>query len=277
MVGRLIGQWLSERLGQQFVIENRPGGGTTIGTEAVVNALPDGYTLLLASTAGAIGATLYEKLNFKFVDDIAPVAGIVRVPMVMEVHPSFPAKTVPEFIAYARANPGKINLASSGTGASPHVAGELFKIMAGINMVHVPYRGGAPALADLLGGRVHVFFDALPSSIELIKAGRLRPLAVTTLSRSDALPNVPSMSEFLSHYEASSWFGVGAPKNTPVEIIRKLNKEINEGLNNPRMLARFAEMGGTTLPGSPEDFGQFIVDETEKWGKVVRLSGAKPE
>ena len=277
MVGRLMGQWLSERLGQQFVIENRPGAGTTIGTEAVVNSSPDGYTLLLASTAGAIGATLYDKLNYKFIGDIVPVAGIMRVAMVMEVPASFPAKTVPEFIAYAKANPRKINMASSGTGASPHVAGELFKMMAGIELVHVPYRGAPPAIADLLSGRVQVFFDAIPSSIEFIRAGRLRPLAVTTASRSDVLPDVTTIGEFLPGYEASSWFGIGVPKNTPAEIIDKLNKEINAGLSDPRMLARFADMGATVLPGLPQDFGKFIADETEKWGKVVKFSGAKPD
>jgi tripartite-type tricarboxylate transporter receptor subunit TctC len=277
IIGRLIAQWLSERLGQQFVIENRPGGGTTIATAAVVNAVPDGYTLLLASTAGAIGATLYENLSYNFIHDIAPVAGIIRVPMVMEVNSSFPAKTLPEFVSYAKANPGKINMASSGNGASPHVAGELFKMMTGINVVHVPYRGATPAIADLIGGQVHVFFDAITSSIEFIRAGKLRPLAVTGATRSGALPDIPAIGEFVRGYEAYSWFGVGAPRGTPTEIIDELNREINVALSDPKMLARFADMGASVLPGTPRDFGKFIVDETEKWGKVVKFSGAKPD
>jgi tripartite-type tricarboxylate transporter receptor subunit TctC len=277
MVARLIGQWLSQRLGQQFVVENRPGAGTTIGTEAVVNAPADGYTLLLASTAGAIGATLYEKLNYNFIRDIAPVAGIVRMPMVMEANPSFPAKTLPEFISYAKANPGKINMASSGNGASPHVAGELFKMMAGVSMVHVPYRGGTPAITDLLAGQVDVFFDAMFSSIGFIRAGKLRALAVTSAIRSEVLPDIPAIREYVPGYEASSWFGMGAPRDTPAEIVERLNKEINAGLDDPATKTRISDMGATTLPGSPTDFAKFIAAETEKWGKVVKFSGAKPD
>jgi tripartite-type tricarboxylate transporter receptor subunit TctC len=276
MLARLMGQWLSERLGQPFVIENRPGAGTNIGTEGVVNANPDGYTLLLVAPGSAINATLYDKLNFNFIRDIAPVAGIIRAPNVMEVHPSVPAKTVPEFIAYAKANPGKINYASAGTGTSLHVAGELFKMMTGVNMAHVPYRGTAPALADLLGGQVQVMFDNITTSIEHIRAGKLIPLAVTTATRSAMLPDLPTVGDFLPGFEASAFFGVGAPKNTPAEIVEKLNKEINAGLTDPKMKARLAELG-TVLPGSPADFGKLIVEETEKWAKVVKFSGAKPD
>jgi tripartite-type tricarboxylate transporter receptor subunit TctC len=274
---RLMGQWLSERLGQQFIIENRPGAGTNVATEAVVRAPADGYTLLIVLAANAINATLYDKLSFNFIRDIAPVAGIVRVPQVMEVHPSFPAKTVPEFIAYAKANPGKINFGSAGTGTSIHVAGELFKMMAGVDMVHVPYRGGVTALTDLLGGQIQVMFDTSPNSIEYIRAGKLRALAVTTAARSEALPGIPTVSEFVPGYEVSSWWGAGVPKNTPGEIVDKLNKEINAGLADPKIKARLAEVGGTVLPGSPLDFGRLIVEETEKWGKVVRFSGARPD
>jgi tripartite-type tricarboxylate transporter receptor subunit TctC len=274
---RLMGQWLSERLGQQFIIENRPGAGTNVATEAVVRAPADGYTLLIVLAANAINATLYDKLSFNFIRDIAPVAGIVRVPQVMEVHPSFPAKTVPEFIAYAKANPGKINFGSAGTGTSIHVAGELFKMMAGVDMVHVPYRGGATALTDLLGGQIQVIFDTSPNSIEYIRAGKLRALAVTTAERSAALPGIPTVSEFVPGFEVSSWWGAGVPKNTPAEIVDKLNKEINAGLADPKIKARLAEVGGTVLPGSPADFGRLIAEETEKWGKVVRFSGAKPD
>jgi tripartite-type tricarboxylate transporter receptor subunit TctC len=274
---RLMGQWLSERLGQQFIIENRPGAGTNVATEAVVRAPADGYTLLIVLAANAINATLYDKLSFNFIRDIAPVAGIVRVPQVMEVHPSFPAKTVPEFIAYAKANPGKINFGSAGTGTSIHVAGELFKMMAGVDMVHVPYRGGVTALTDLLGGQIQVIFDTSPNSIEYIRAGKLRALAVTTAARSEALPGIPTVSEFVPGYEVSSWWGAGVPKNTPGEIVDKLNKEINAGLSDPKIKARLAEVGGTVLPGSPLDFGRLIVEETEKWGKVVRFSGARPD
>ena len=277
IAARLMGQWLSERLGQPFVIENRPGAGSNIATEAVVRAPADGYTLLLVSTSNAINATLYDKLNFNFIRDIAPVAGIIRVPHVMEVNPSVPAKTVPEFIAYAKANPGKINMASAGIGAAPHVSGELFKMMTGVDMVHVPYRGAAPALTDLLGGQVQVMFDTMPSSIEYIRAGKLRALAVTTATRSEALPDIPTVGDFVPGYEASAWYGVGAPKNTPAEIVDKLNKEINAGLADPKMKARLADLGGTVLAGSPADFGKLIADETEKWAKVVKFAGIKPE
>jgi tripartite-type tricarboxylate transporter receptor subunit TctC len=277
IVARLIGQWLSERLGQQFVIENRPGAATNIGTEAVVRAPADGYTLLLADASAAINATLYDKLNFYFISDIAPVAGIIRVANVMEVNPSFPAKTVPEFIGYAKANPGKINFASGGSGAPPHVSGELFKMMTGVDIVHIPYRGLAPALTDLIGGQVQVMFGTMPPSIEYIRAGKLRALAVTTTMRSAALPDIPTVGEFVPGYEASTWYGVGAPKNTSSEIVEKLNREINAGLADPKLKARLADLGGTTLPGSPADFGKLIADETEKWAKVVKFSGAKPD
>ena len=272
-----MGQWLSERLGQPVVIENRPGAGGNVATEAVVRAAPDGYTLLSVSTSNAINATLYDKLSFNFIRDIAPIAGIVRVPNVMEVNPSFPAKTVLEFIAYAKANPGNINMASAGIGVSSHVAGELFKMMSGSNMVHVPYRGSAPALTDLLGGRVDVYFDPLPSTIENIRAGKLRSLAVTTAARAEALPDIPTISESVVGYEASTWFGVGAPKNTPADIIDKLNKEINAGLANAQMKARLADMGGVVLSGSPADFGRLIADETEKWARVIKFAKIKVE
>jgi tripartite-type tricarboxylate transporter receptor subunit TctC len=274
---RLLGQWLSDRLGQPFIIENRPGGGGNIGTEAVVRAAADGYTLLLVGPPHAINATLYDKLNFNFVRDIAPVAGIMSVPNVMVVNPSVPAKTVPEFISYARANPGKINMASSGNGSSPHVAGELFKMMTGVDMVHVPYRGNAPALTDLLGGQVQVYFVTTPASIEFIRAGTLRPLAVTTTTRSDALPGIPTVGDFVPGYESSAWYGVGVPKNTPAEIVATLNREINAGLADPKIKARFADLGGTVLPGSPGDFGKLIAEETEKWAEVIRAAHIKPE
>ncbi len=277
LTARLVGQWLSERLGQPVVVESRPGAGTNIATEAVVHAPPDGYTLLLVAPANAINATLYEKLNHDFIRDIAPVAGLIRFPNVMEVNPSVPAKTVPEFIAYAKANPGKINMASSGNGSTIHVSGELFKMMAGIDMVHVPYRGGAPALTDMLGGQVQVMFDNLPTSIEYIRAGKLRPLAVTSATRSELLPEVPTVADFVPGYESSAWYGVGAPKNTPVEIIDRLNKEINAVLADPRMKTRVADMGATLVAGSPAEFGKLVADETEKWGKVVKFSGAKAD
>jgi tripartite-type tricarboxylate transporter receptor subunit TctC len=277
IVARLIGQWLSERLGQQFIIENRPGAGSNIGTEVVVKARPDGYTLLMITQTNATNATLYENLNFNFIRDIAPVAGIVREASVMEVNPSVPAKTVPEFINYARANLGKINMASSGSGAAAHMSGELFKMMTGINMLHVPYRGTAPALTDLLGGQVQVMFGSMPASIEYIRASKLRALAVTTAMRSDALPDIPTVGDFVPGYEASGWEGVGAPKNTPVEIIDRLNREINAGLTDPRMKARFTEFGGAMLPGSPADFTKLIAEDTEKWGKVVKAANIKPE
>ena len=277
IAARLMGQWLSDRLGQPFVIENRPGASGNIGTEAVVNAPPDGYTLLLVNAGNAINATLYEKLKYNLTRDIAPVAGIIRVPLVMQVNPSVPVKTVPEFIAYAKANPAKLNMASAGNGTPQHVSGELFKIMAGVNMTHVPYRGSAPALTDLLGGQVQVVFDTTLASIEYIRAGRLRPLAVTTATRLEALPEIPTVSDFLPGYEASGWYGVGAPKDTPTEIVDKLNKEINAALANPKIKAQLADLGGIVLALSPAEFGKLIADETEKWGKVIRAANIKPE
>jgi tripartite-type tricarboxylate transporter receptor subunit TctC len=270
-----MGQWLSERLGQQFVIENRSGAGGNVGTEAVVRAAPDGYTLGLFGTPSAINATLYDKLNFNFVRDIAPIAPIVRFPYIMVVNPSFPPKTLPEFIAYAKANPGKINMASPGIGSVPHVNGELFKVMTGITMVHVPYRSAAAVMADLLSGQVQLYFGTTASSLEYVRAGKLRALAVTIERRLDALPDIPAIAEFVPGYEASGWFGVGAPKATPVEIIDKLNKEINAGVADPKMKVQLTDLGGVALRGSPSDFGKLIVEETEKWGKVVKLSGAK--
>jgi tripartite-type tricarboxylate transporter receptor subunit TctC len=274
---RLLGQWLSERLGQQFVVENRPGAGGNIATEAVARAPADGYTLLQVGPPHSINTTLYDKLNYDFIRDIAPIASIACSPNVMEVHPSVPAKTVPEFIAYAKSHPGRINMASSGNGTVTHVAGELFKMMTAIDMVHVPYRGSTPALTDLVGGQVQVMFDNVPSSIELIKAGKLRPIAVTQATRFEKLPGVPTVGEFLPGYEASSWFGIGAPKNTPTEIVDKLNREINQGLADPRIKARIAELGGTVLTGSPAAFETLIADETEKWARVVKFSGVKPD
>jgi len=277
IAARLIGQWLSERLGQQFIVENRPGAGANIAMEAVAKAQPDGYTLLLVSPGAAINATLYDKLNYNFIRDIAPIGGIIRVPNVMVVHPSFPAKTVLEFIEYAKANVGKVNMASGGNGTSEHVSGELFKMMAGINMVHVPYRGGGLAVSDLLGAQVQVLFGNILTSIEHVRSGKLRALAVTTAIRSDVLPDIPTVGEFVPGYEASNWWGVAAPKNTPVAIINTLNGAINAGLVDPQMRARLIDLGGTPLAGSPADFQKLIVDETEKWAKVVRFSGAKPE
>jgi tripartite-type tricarboxylate transporter receptor subunit TctC len=277
ITARLIGQWLSERLSQPIVVENRPGAGGNIGAEAAVRASPDGYTLLLVTSANGINAALYEKLNFSLIRDIAPVAGIVRGPLVMEVTPSFATKTVPDFIAFAKANPGKINFASSGNGTPQHVSGELFKMMTGVDIIHVPYRGSAPALTDLIAGQVQVMFDTATASIDQVRSGRLRALAVTTTTRSTALPEIPTIGEFVPGYEASWWVGLGVPKNTPVEIRDKLNKEINAALGDPQMKARFADLGGTVLPGSPADFGRFIVDEVEKWGKVVRFAGLKAE
>jgi tripartite-type tricarboxylate transporter receptor subunit TctC len=277
ILARLIGQSLSERLGQQFVIDNRPGGGGNIGTEAVVRAPADGYTLLIVGAWNAVNATFYDKLNYNFIRDIAPVASIIRTPFVMAVNPTVPAKTVPEFIAYAKASPGKINYASAGTGTSSHLTGELFKMMAGVEMVHVPYRGSTPALTDLLGGQVQVMFDATPSSLPHIRAGKLRPLAVTTATRMEILPDVPTVGEFVPGYEASIWFGVGAPKNTPTEIVDKLNKEINAGLADPNIKARLADLGGDVLALSPAEFGKLIADETEKWGKVIRAANIKAE
>jgi tripartite-type tricarboxylate transporter receptor subunit TctC len=274
---RLVGRWLTDRFGQQFVIENRPGAGTNIATESVVRAAPDGYTLLLSSPANAINATLYERLNFNFIRDIAPVASLAGAPNVMVVSSAFPTRTLAEFIGYAKANPGKVTMASSGVGASSHLSGELLKMMAGIDMVHVPYRGAAQALTDLLGGQVQVMFSTVPPAIEYVKAGRLRALAVTTARRLETLPDVPSIGEFVPSYESSAWWGVGAPKDTPTVIIDRLNREINAGLVDPTMRARFLDLGVTPLIGSPADFGRMIIDETEKWGRVVKFAGLRPE
>src|SRR5215831_7355317 len=273
ITARLIGQWLSERLGQRFVTENRPGTGSNIGTEMVVNAPPDGYTLLLVGAYNAINATLYEKLNHNFIRDIVPVASLTRGSLVMVVNSSVPANTVPEFIAYAKANPRKLTMASAGTGTVSHIAGELFKMMAGVDMVHVPYHGGGPALPDLIAGQVQVMFATTISSIGYIRAGRLRALAVTSAKRSEALPDLPTVGEFLPGHEASVWYGIGAPRNTPVQVIDKLNKEINAGLADPKLQARLADVGGTVLASSPAEFGKFIADETEKWAKVIKFAG----
>jgi tripartite-type tricarboxylate transporter receptor subunit TctC len=277
IVARLVSQWLSERLGQQFLVENRPGAGGNIGTEVVVRAPADGYTLLLVASSHAINATLYDKLNFNFIRDIAPVAAISRERIVMVVHPSFPATTVPEFIAYAKANPGKVTMASPGNGSSPHVSGELFKMTASIDMIHVPYRGGGQVMSDLIAGQVQISFIGLTVAIEHIRSGKVRALAVTTATRSDALPDIPTVGDFVPGYEASAFWGVGAPRNTPAEIIDKLNKEINAGLSDPKLTTRLAEGGGTVLAGSPADFGKLIGDETEKWAKLIRFAGIRPE
>jgi len=277
VAARLIGQWLSERLSQQFVVENRPGAGGNIGIEAVVRAHPDGYTLLMTDPSPTIGATLYDKLNFNFIHDIAPVICVLRSPFVIVVNPAIPAKSVPEFIAYAKANPGKVNMGSAGTGSTQHVAGELFKMMAAVDMVHVPYRGGGPALTDLIGGQVQVLFLPPAISIEHIRAARLRALAVTTAVRFEALPDIPSVREFVAGYEASTWFGVGAPRNTPIDIIDKLNQQINAAFADPKVKTRLVELGGTVLAGSPADFGKLIAEDTEKWGKVVKFAGIKPD
>ena len=274
---RLIGHWLSVQLGQQFVIENRPGAGGNIATEAVVRAPADGYTLLAVGSNNMINATLYEKLNFDFIRDVAPVASIARVPQVMEVNPSFPARTVPEFIAYAKANPGKISFASAGSGSVAHVTAEMFKMMTGTNMLHVPYRGAAPALTDLLGGQVQVMFDNMPSSIEHIRAGRLRPLAVTTATRLEVLPDVPTVGEFVPGFETSAWGGIGAPKNTPTEIIAKLNTEINAALADPTMKARIDGLGGSMFALSPAEYKKLLAAETDKWAKVIKSSNARPD
>jgi tripartite-type tricarboxylate transporter receptor subunit TctC len=277
ILARLMGQWLSDRIGQPFVVENRVGGSSGIATEAVVQAAPDGQTILLASLANVVNATLYDKLNYNFIRDIAPVGGISRDPNVMVVVPSFPAKTVPEFIAYAKANPGKINMASPGIGSTPHMAGELFKFMTGIDMAHVAYRGSPPAITDLLAGQVQVYFAPISASIEYIKAGKLRPLGVTTAKRADALPDVPAVAEFVPGYEAVAFYGIGAPKNTPPEIVDKLNKEINAGLADATLKKRFADLGSVPFPGPPADFGKLIADETEKWAKVIKFANIKPE
>ena len=277
ITARLMGQWLSERLGQTFVVENRPGAATNIATEAVVKSAPDGYTLLLFGSSSTINATFYDKLPFNLVHDIAPVASINRVPYVMEVNPSVPAKSVPEFIAYAKANPGKINMASAGNGSVQHVSGELFKMMTGVSMVHVPYRGGAPALTDLIGGQVQIMFDALTGSIEYIRASKLRALAVTTATRSEALPDLPTVGDFVPGYETSSWSGIGAPKDTPTEIIAELNNEINAALADPKIKARLADLGSVPMPMSPADFGNLIDESVEKWGNVIHTANIKPE
>jgi tripartite-type tricarboxylate transporter receptor subunit TctC len=278
IVARVIGQWLSERLGQPFVIDNRPGGaGNNVATETVVRARPDGYTLLLTAISNALNTTLFESLNYNFLRDIAPVAALVRVPLVMEVNLSVPAKTVPEFIAYAKANAGKVNMASAGNGTSPQMAGELFKLMTGADLVHVPYRGSPSALTDMLGGQIQVMFDLMPTSIELIRAGKLRALAVTTATRAATLPDIPTVAEFVPGYEASTWQGLGAPKNTPIEIIDRLNSEINAGLSDPKIKARFADMGAAPFIGSPSSFGKFMAEETEKWAKVIKFANIKGE
>ncbi len=277
ILARVMAQWLSERLGQSFIIENRPGAGTNIGIEAVVRAAPDGYTLLLIPSSVTTNATLYANLNFNFIRDIAPVAMISTLPLVMEVNLSVPARTVPEFIAYTKANPGKVTMASGGTGSTSHVGGELFKMMTGADMLHVPYRGGAPALTDLLGGQVQVMFSPLPESIATIKAGKVRALAVTTATRSEALPDVPPVADFVKGFEASTWQGIGAPTGTPAEIIDSLNKEINAALADPKIKSRLADLGSIPTPMSPADFGKLIVAETEKWAKVIRAANIKPE
>jgi tripartite-type tricarboxylate transporter receptor subunit TctC len=277
IVARLIGQWLSERLGQQFVIENRPGAGGNLGTETVVRAPPDGYTLALVGAPSAINATLYQNLSFSFVRDIAPVAAIVRFANIMVINPSVPARTVPEFVAYAKANPGKLNMSSPGNGSTPHVTGELFKMMTGVDMVHVPYRSVAAGMTDLLSGQVQVTFGTAASTIEYVRTGTLRALAVTTATRSEALPDIPAIAEFVPSYEASAWFGVGAPRNTPAELVNKLNADINAGLVDPKLRERIADLGGIIITGTPADFAKLIAEETEKWGKVVRFSGARAE
>jgi tripartite-type tricarboxylate transporter receptor subunit TctC len=277
ITARLIGQWLSERLGQQFIIENRPGGGTNIGTEAAAHAPADGYTLLHINLTHAINATLYEKLSYNFARDFAPVAGIVGVSNVIEIHPSVPVKTLPEFIAYAKANPGKINMGSAGNGSSSHMAGELFKMMAKVNLVHVPYRGQGPAMTDLLGGQLQVIFATTPGTTEFVHAGKLRALAVTTTQRADALPDVPPVADVLPGYDSSQWYGIAAPKATPAEIVDKLNREINAAFADPRMKARLADVGGTPLPGTPADFAKFIDDDIDKWGKVVKFANLRAE
>jgi len=277
IVARVVCQWMSEHLGQPFVIENRPGAGTNVGTELVVHAPPDGYTVLVVSSSHAINATLYDKLNFSFVRDIAPVASIMRVPNVMVVNPAFPARSVREFIDYGKANPGKLNFASSGIGASNHMSGELFKVMTGLDMTHVPYRSSGPALTDLISGQVQVMFDAMASAVEHIRAGRLRPLGVTTATKADALPEAPVVADVVPGYEVSNWFGFGMPRNTPADVIMTFNKAVDEALADPKLKVRLAELGGILMPGSPDDFGKLIAEETEKWGKVIRTANIKPD
>ena len=277
ILARLVGQWLSERLGEALVVENRPGAGTNIATEGVVHAAPDGYTLLLVSAANFINATLYEKLPFNFIRDIAPVVALTREPNVMVVHPSVPAKSVAQFIAYAQENPGKVTMASGGTGASSHVSGEMFKMLTAVDMVHVPYRGAGPALTGLLGGQVQVYFSPMAAALEYVRAGKLRALAVTTTARSPALPDVPALREYVPDYEASQWYGIGAPRDTPVEIVGRLNMEANNILADPKMQARLADLGQTPLGGSPADFAKLVAEQTEKWGRVVKFSGARAD
>jgi tripartite-type tricarboxylate transporter receptor subunit TctC len=277
ITARLITQWLSERTGQSFIVESRPGGGTNIGTEAVINAPPDGYTLLLVAPANAINATLYTKLNHNFMRDIAPIAGLIRFPNVVVVNPDLPVKSIPELIAYAKQNPGKLNMASSGNGSTIHMSGELFKMMTDINMVHVPYRGGALALTDLMGGAVQVMFDNIPTSFEYVRTGKLRGLATTGTERAELLPDLPTVKEFLPEYDAYSWYGLGAPKDTPKEIVATLNREVNAILADSKTKTRFAELGATLIPGTPNEFGKWVADETEKWGKVVKFAGVKAD
>jgi tripartite-type tricarboxylate transporter receptor subunit TctC len=277
IAARLTGQWLSERLGQQFIIENRTGAGTNIATESVIRAVPDGYTLLVASASNAINATLYDNLHFNFIRDTVPIASIIATPLVMMVNPAFPARTVPDFIAHAKANSNRINMATSGSGSPPHVAGELFQIMAGLKTVQVAYRGDAPAITDLIGGQVQVYFGTLPASIEFVRAGRLRALAVTGAARSPALPDIPAMAELLPGYEATIWNGLNGPRNTPPEIVEKLNREVNAALADPKMTARFADLGAKVIAGSPDDYAKLVAYETEKWGRIVKMSGATPD
>jgi tripartite-type tricarboxylate transporter receptor subunit TctC len=277
ILARLLGQWLSERLGQPFIIETRPGAGSNVGTEAVVRAASDGYTLLLVTTANAVNASLYDKLSFVFMRDVAPVAGIIRVPAVLVVTPSLPVKTVPEFIAYAKANPGKLSMGSAGIGTIQHVAGELFKMMAGVDILHVPYRGQAPAMTDLIAGQIPVMFDSMPASIGHIKAGTIRALAVTTATRAETLPDIPTVADFVPGFEASAWYGVAAPAGTPPDIVDRLNREINAAFADPRIKDRLFELGGTVLAGTPADFGKHVADETEKWSKVVRAANIRAE
>jgi tripartite-type tricarboxylate transporter receptor subunit TctC len=276
-VARLMAQWLSERLGHEFIVENRPGAGGNVGAQAAAAAAPDGYTLLFTATANAISAAVYDKIDFNFARDIAPVASLTRGPLVMEVNPSFPARTVPEFIAYAKAHPGAINMASAGIGNTTHLVGELFMMLTGTKLTHVPYRGGAPAVTDLLGGQVQVYFDGISGSLEYIRAGKLRALGVTSATRAEVLPDVPSLAEFVPGYDVSGWYGIGAPKDTPAAIVNKLNMEINAGLADPKLKARLADLGYDTFPTSPAVFGQFITAETEKWARVVKFAGIKPE
>ncbi len=277
IVARLMGQWLSERLGQQFIVENRTGAASNIAADALVRSAPDGYTLLMSSTVNAINTTLYDNLGFNFIRDTTPIAGIIGTPLVMMVDPSFPAKTFPDFITYAKGNPGKLNYGSAGSGSLSHVVTELLKMTAHVNMVHVSYRGDLQAITDLLGGQLQVYFGTLPASIEYVRAGNLRALAVTSTTRSLALPDIPALGEFLPGFEASIWVGITAPRNTPAEIVEKLNREINAGVADPELKARLAELGATPLRGSPADYAKLVVDETEKWGKVVKLSGARPD